>query len=63
MDKNARSVVDAMTKFASDTKNDQLSVAVMRVAERFANQGSSFEKPLTAHERRIVKLFINQEVA
>jgi len=64
MDKEAvAQLVQAMTDFSANTKNDAASVAVARVTNRLAHQGSSFEPPLTRSEMRIVNLFINNQKA
>lgn len=55
-------VIAAMTKFASNTGDDRLSVAVARVAQRLQHQGAPFETPLTGKEQRIVNMFINAAV-
>jgi hypothetical protein len=56
---NAATVLDRMYDFARTTKDDKLSNAVMRVAERFAHSKALFEAPLTASEIRIVKKFMD----
>ena len=56
---NAATVLDRMYDFARTTKDDKLSNAVMRVAERFAHSKALFEKPLTVSEIRIVKRFMD----
>ena len=55
---NIDQVVAAMTRFASSTRDDRLSVSVARVANRLQNQGNPFERPLTAHEQRVVNMFV-----
>ena len=56
---NAATVLDRMYDFARTTKDDKLSNAVMRVAERFAHSKALFEEPLTVSEIRIVKRFMD----
>jgi hypothetical protein len=56
---NAATVLDRMYDFARTTKDDKLSNAVMRVAERFAYSKALFEEPLTVSEIRIVKKFMD----
>lgn len=56
---NVATVLDRMYDFARTTKDDKLSNAVMRVAERFAYSKALFEKPLTAYEIRIVQKFMD----
>lgn len=51
-------VVDAMTSFASTTKNDRLSVEVARVAHRLQHLGGAFEKPLTRREMSVIRPFL-----
>lgn len=53
-------VVDAMTRFASTTQNDRLSVEVARVAHRLQHMGDAFEKPLTRRELSVVRPFLSR---
>lgn len=57
MNTNTQQIIDAMSQFAADTKDDRLSCAVARVANRLAHQGHGFEKPLTESELRIIDMF------
>lgn len=57
-DSTIDSLVEAMTRFASTTRNDRLSVEVARVAQRVRHQGEPFEQPLTARERAVVRPFL-----
>lgn len=59
-------LVDAMTRFASQTQDDRLSVGVARVATRLRNSDQPFERPLTPHEQRVINMFaekLKQEAA
>lgn len=51
-------VVDAMTNFASTTRDDRLSVEVARVAHRLQHMGGAFEKPLTRREMSVIRPFM-----
>ena len=56
-------LIDAMGRFASNTKDDRLSVEVARVAQRLQNVNKPFERPLNARERAIIRPFLAQQVA
>lgn len=56
-------LIDAMGRFASNTKNDQLSVEVARVVQRLQHANKPFERPLNARERAIIRPFLAQQVA
>lgn len=56
-------VVDAMTRFASTTRDDRLSVAVARVAQRLQHAGKAFERPLTRQEISVIRPFLNHVAA
>ena len=62
-DSTIEAVIEAMTKFASTTKNDELSVRVARVAQRLQHRGEPFERPLTRGEISIIRPFIKQIAA
>lgn len=51
-------LVSNMNTFAANTKNDNLSVAVARVAARLNRQHELKEKPLTVNELKIVRAFL-----
>lgn len=51
-------MIDAMTQFASTTKDDRLSVEVARVAQRLQHAGKAFEKPLTRREISVMRPFL-----
>ena len=51
-------LIDAMGRFASNTKNDRLSVEVARVAQRLQHVNKPFEKPLNARERAVIRPFL-----
>ncbi len=53
-------LVEAMTRFASQTRDDRLSVGVARVATRLQNSGNAFERPLTPHEQRVINMFADR---
>jgi hypothetical protein len=57
-DSQIEALIEAMTKFASTTKNDQLSVRVARVANRLQNRNQPFEKPLTRGELSVIRPFM-----
>jgi hypothetical protein len=59
-DNQLDAVIAAMTKFASNTKNDRLSVEVARVASRVQHIGQPFEPPLTRREMSVVRPFVEQ---
>ena len=54
-------LIAAMGRFASTTKNDQLSVEVSRVAQRLQHVNKPFERPLSARERAIIRPFLAQQ--
>lgn len=56
-------LVEAMTKFASKTKDDRLSVEVARVAQRLQHVNKPFEKPLTRRELAVMRPFLAQQIA
>lgn len=58
MNTQIEAVVDAMTRFASNTRDDRISVHVARVAQRLQHQGKPFEKPLTRAERQVIRPFV-----
>lgn len=53
-------LVEVMTRFASNTKDDRMSVIVARTAQRLAHQGEPCERPLTDGELRIIKMFADR---
>jgi hypothetical protein len=56
-------IVDTMSSFAANTKDDRMSVIVARVAQRLSHQGEPWEQPLTAKEQRIVDMFSSRIAA
>jgi hypothetical protein len=60
MNTQVDAIVEAMTRFASSTRDDRLSVHVARVAQRLRHQGNPFEKPLTRAEQRVIRPFLEQ---
>jgi len=57
-DARLEALIEAMTTFAANTKNDLLSVRVSRVAQRLQHRGEPFEKPLTRGEVAIIRPFM-----
>jgi len=51
------STIEAMERFASTARSDDVSVNVARVADRLAHCGAPFEKPLTKRELAIIRTF------
>jgi len=58
--KNPATVIARMGEFAQSTKNDKLSNAVARVAERLAHVGAICEAPLTKSEMAIIRPFMQE---
>ncbi len=51
-------VIDAMSRFAANTKDDQLSVRVCRVAERLQDREGLRKRPLDRWETAVARPFI-----
>ena len=51
-------LVDAMTGFASNTRNDLLSVEVARVAHRLQHLEDLKTRPLTRREHAVIRPFL-----
>ena len=51
-------IVEKMSEFSRNTKNDTLSVTVSRIAHRLEHAGDKFEKSLTPWEIRIINTFV-----
>lgn len=62
-DSRINAVIAAMGKFASNTKDDRLSVMVSRAAARLQKQGQPFVEPLTNEERAVIKPFLDRIAA
>jgi hypothetical protein len=60
MNKRITQLVEVMTLFASNAKDDRMSVIVARTAQRLAHQGEVCERPLTDSELRIIKMFADR---
>lgn len=58
---NVSELVQRMSDFSITTNNDKLSNVVAHVSHRLAHQGALCEKPLSAHERAVIRAFINTQ--
>lgn len=54
----AHEIATRMVDMAMKTKDDRLSNALTRLANRLVHQGALFESPLTVNEFRIVRMFM-----
>jgi hypothetical protein len=58
---DVRKLVERMGEFAATTKDDRLSVAVSRVANRLAHAGAAFERRLTPGELAVIRPFLRNQ--
>jgi hypothetical protein len=60
---DVNAVIAKMNKFATNTKSDDLSVTVARIAQRLHRVDDRYQSPLTDQEMRIINLFQNNKEA
>lgn len=53
-------VVDEMTRFATETKDDSLSVRVLRAAQRLQTSKTHRQPPLTKEEIATIRPFLRR---
>lgn len=67
MSVNLAKLIQAMGTFAANTKNDNLSVAVARTANKLAHTGAMFESHyagnLTSDDWKVIRPFVKQQIA